>query len=126
MLRNEHAQMIYSLLTARQYLKNKHRKELTAEQIAAFTQDLDFLEQVLEFSATWNGVQTTHFFPELSNIKNFLEKNDMLRLGRFFSQPFFQVSKDLHRIGGEYPLVLKKLYEAYYVRTLHKKANPSF
>jgi hypothetical protein len=122
LVRNEHAQMMYSLFTVKMYLRKQHRKDITAEQIVAINKHLDFLEHVLEFSATWNGVPTMLFFPELSNIKSFLQKNDMLRLGGFFSKPFFQVSKDLHQIGGEYPFLLKKLYEAYYVRTLRKSA----
>lgn len=100
----------------------KPRKEFSAQEIAVFNKDLDFLEHVLQFSATWNGVPTTLFFPDLSNIKSFLQKNEMMNLGGLFSKPFFQVSKELHRIGAEYPFLLKKLYEAYYVRTLRKTA----
>lgn len=90
--------------------------------MAQFQKDVDFLERVLEFSATWNGVPTMHFFPD-SDIKSFLRENNMLRLGGFFSKPFFQVSKDLARIGVEYPFLLKRLYEGYYVRSL-RNATP--
>jgi hypothetical protein len=121
LVRNEHAQMMYTVLKTRMYLE-KHHKDLTSEQLVAFNKHLDFLTHVLEFSATWNGVLTMHFFPELSNIRSFLQKNNMLRLGGFFSKPFFQVAKDLKGIGAEYPFLLKKLYEAYYVRILRQAA----
>lgn len=122
--REEHERMVQSLVTVRTYLKvrNKHRQHQTEEEIKEINAQINFLEHVLEFSATWNGVETQMFFPSLSPMKTFLCTRKLLRLGEFFQRPFAEISSELRGIGSEYPLLLKKLYEAYYLRLLRKQA----
>jgi hypothetical protein len=121
--RVEHTRMVASLTIVRSYLRSSHRKKTSEEETVRDLGKLDFLEHVLEFSSTWNGVETKEFFPESSKILSYLEVAGMLRLGGFFARPFSEVSKELRILGFEYPLLLKKLYEAYYLRTLKKSAS---
>lgn len=79
------------------------------------------LEHVLEFSSTWNGVLTEHFFPESPKLRAYLASNGMLRIGGFFSKPFVEVSRELRQMEAEYPFLLQKLYEAYYLRPVRRK-----
>lgn len=123
--RDEHTRMVQSLSTARSYLKSARRRPYPEEEIAAMLERLNFLQHVLEFSATWNGVLTELFFPETETIQRYLKENDLHRLGNFFDKPFAAASKELRTINSEYPLLLKKLYEAYYLRTMRRSATPT-
>ncbi len=118
--RDEHTRMAQSLLTVRLHLRSKHNKSLSEEETARAMESLDFLNRVLEFSASWNGVKTQEFFPEVPQVQEYLHTHDMERLGQFFAKQFADVSKELRQIGVEYPALLKKLYEAYYLRTLKR------
>jgi hypothetical protein len=123
-IRDEHTRMKQSLITVGTFLRSGHRKKHQGSQTEAEIELLVFLDRVLEFSSTWNGVETKEFFPPSPKIEEYLNANDMHRLGKFFSRQFIDVSKALRVVGIEYPLLLKKLYEAYYLRTLRRGSTP--
>ncbi len=100
-----------------------HEKDAaSADEAAQMIGHIDFLDRVLEFSATWNGVPTNHFFPDLPQVRIYLAENRMLRLGEFFAKPYAQVSRELRKIDVEYPSLLKEMYQAYYLCRLNQ--NP--
>lgn len=119
--RNENDRMRESITTVRTYLKSVTQKKLTETEAEENAKLLDYLEHVLEFSATWNGVPTTDFFPDEPTVRTHLSSQEMLRLGGFFGKPFAEVSIALRKVDAEYPLLLQKLYEAYHLGSFHRR-----
>jgi hypothetical protein len=107
--------MRQTIFSVRSNLTSRTRKKHTDDEPSSTLAHLDFLEHVLEFSATWNGVETMEFFQDAPQVQEYLSTREMLRLGGFFSKQFVQVSKELREIGVEYPPLLRKLFEGYYL-----------
>lgn len=127
--RDKHERMLHSLVVLRRILTMRDRRKRDDDEIAVIMGDLEFLESVLEFSATWNGVPTVHFFPgahDSEALIKYITENGMTRLGGFFVKPFVEVAKELRAIGSAYPPILRKLYESYYVATIPNGSNGKF
>ena len=123
-IREEHERMMLALRVARSHFHNQHKRH-PEKNVEEQLKLIDFLEHVLEFSSTWNGVETKEFFTQQPHVHAFLYANNMHRLGEFFARPYATVSKELHARGSEYPVLLKKLYEAYFLgRSMPKKDPP--
>lgn len=111
-----------ALINVRRHFKPSVRAKLSADKVTEIMRQLDYLEHVLEFSATWNGVVTADYFPDEEKIREYLRSRDISRLGKFFANPFTDVAKELHAIGAEYPLLFRKLYEEYYLSAFRRRA----
>jgi hypothetical protein len=121
--RDAHRHMEQSLNTLRRMLTMRDHKRRDDDEVAVIMGDLEFLEHVLEFSATWNGVPTMQFFPgghDNAELVKYFTENNMTRLGGFFARQFVDVAKELRALGSAYPSILRKLYESYYVVTIPK------
>ncbi len=112
-----------SLSAARTYLlSGDERKSVSHSEAEVLAKNIKLLEHVLQFSATWNGVPTGHFFPRSPELSEYLSSHDASRLGEFFAKPFAERSKELRAVDAKYPSLLKKLYEEYYLRTIQQGA----
>lgn len=122
--RAENMRMIHSLATARRSLTTGHKRKFHDDEVAIVLGQLAFLEHVLEFSATWNGVESQEFFPDKPLVADYLKSHKMLRLKAFFERNVREVANELKGIGVQYPFLLEKLHHEFYQRTFQNIWTP--
>jgi hypothetical protein len=119
--REEHTRMKQSLETVRAHFR--HKKKLSEVERQNIDKGIDFLDHVLEFSGTWNGVETKEFFPADEGMQAFLKAGGIERLGAFFAKPYSELSQTLRAGSLAYPPVLQKIYEAYFLQSIKKRVR---
>jgi hypothetical protein len=79
-------------------------------------EDLEYLQEVLALSRTWNGVPTVMFFTKPSpELLTFLKRNKAIRLKGFLALeiPPKEIELLLRSHGAEFPYALRKLSEYF-------------